>query len=444
MKSFSLRKKLAFTIILVVSALVMIELSLHLIYLASHRQPFPFREHQEALLNLAATDEDASDATENHGAGQIVWNRQDVEVIHPFLGFVKDPDQTERSSYLGFPGKNDDPLSPAEGDALTVAVFGGSFAEGVSSFGEPAMQSALLEAGIDSRILTIAMGGYKQPQQLLALTYLLSHGAEIDVVVNIDGFNEVTLPVTDNLSRRVNPFYPRSWKTRTSGLADHETLRQIGLVTLLRDERKRWARLFLRLPRFSIVRNIVWRSRDQDMEEQIEELNDEIGDSKREHRNDFMRVGPDMGFESGPGIYPELARHWSTCSQLMKALCEANGITYLHFLQPNQYFDTGRPLTEEERRVAFREDHPYRYGVVEGYPHLRNEAANLIAHGVDFHDLTGLFDDYDETLYSDECCHTNPRGYEIVANAVAAGILDSLNSKPAAIANSPAAGEAAP
>ncbi len=444
MKSFSLRKKLAFTVILVTSALVMIELSLHLIYLVSHRGPFPFGEHQEALLSLAAASDESSEEMGDRAAGQMRFGPQDVEVIHPFLGFVKDPDQTARSSYLGFPGKDDDPLSPAVGDALTVAIFGGSFAEGVSWFGEPALQSALIEAGIESRILTIAMGGYKQPQQLLALAYLLSHGAEIDVVVNIDGFNEVTLPVTDNLSRGVNPYYPRAWKTRTAGMADQETMRLIGRVTLLRDKRQHWAKLFRPLPRFSIVRNIVWRARDQDMEEQIEDLNEEIGASRRKNRKGFMRSGPDMGFESGPELYPEIARHWSRCSQLMKALCDAKGITYLHFLQPNQYFDTGRVLTDEEQRIAFREEHAYRHGVVEGYPQLRNEAANLIAQGVDYHDLTSLFDEYAETLYSDECCHTNPRGYEIVANAIAAGILDSLNSKPAAIADSTAAGEAAP
>src|SRR6185436_13391576 len=35
--------------------------------------------------------------------------------------------------------------------------------------------------------------GYKQPQQLLVLAYFLSIGQPLDLVVNIDGFNEVAL-----------------------------------------------------------------------------------------------------------------------------------------------------------------------------------------------------------------------------------------------------------
>ena len=40
--------------------------------------------------------------------------------------------------------------------------------------------------------------GYKQPQQLLILSYFLSIGQSFDVVVNIDGFNEVAMsPLND-------------------------------------------------------------------------------------------------------------------------------------------------------------------------------------------------------------------------------------------------------
>jgi hypothetical protein len=38
--------------------------------------------------------------------------------------------------------------------------------------------------------------------------YLLALGAQIDVVVNIDGFNEVALPPAENLLKKVFPVYP--------------------------------------------------------------------------------------------------------------------------------------------------------------------------------------------------------------------------------------------
>ena len=50
-----------------------------------------------------------------------------------------------------------------------------------------------------SQILCLALGGMKQPQQLLALEYFLSLGASFDVVINLDGFNEIALPYSENL-----------------------------------------------------------------------------------------------------------------------------------------------------------------------------------------------------------------------------------------------------
>ena len=41
--------------------------------------------------------------------------------------------------------------------------------------------------------LCLSHEGYKQPQQLLVPTYFLSIGQVFDLVVNIDGFNEVAL-----------------------------------------------------------------------------------------------------------------------------------------------------------------------------------------------------------------------------------------------------------
>jgi len=44
------------------------------------------------------------------------------------------------------------------------------------------------------------MPGFKQPQQLQVLTYFLSVGQEFDMVVNIDGFNDVVWALNNNAS----------------------------------------------------------------------------------------------------------------------------------------------------------------------------------------------------------------------------------------------------
>ena len=40
-------------------------------------------------------------------------------------------------------------------------------------------------------LLNTAVGGYKQPQPLMVVSYLLALGAHFDAVINIDGFNDV-------------------------------------------------------------------------------------------------------------------------------------------------------------------------------------------------------------------------------------------------------------
>ena len=62
--------------------------------------------------------------------------------------------------------------------------------------------------------VNLALGGYKQPQQLMTLAYLLSLGAEFDLILNIDGFNEVALDEFENGAEKLFPAFPRGWRTR--------------------------------------------------------------------------------------------------------------------------------------------------------------------------------------------------------------------------------------
>ena len=58
----------------------------------------------------------------------------------------------------------------------------------------------------------------------------------------------------------------------------------------------------------------------------------------------------------------------------MRTMLAAQGITYVHVLQPNRYF-TSRPFTPEEAAVALNADSPFKSGVEQGYPALLKEAA---------------------------------------------------------------------
>ena len=62
----------------------------------------------------------------------------------------------------------------------------------------------------------------------------------------------------------------------------------------------------------------------------------------------------------------------------------------------------------------------------QGYPLLIDEGRILRDKGIAFHDLTMLFKELPDPIYVDGCCHYNQQGYDLLAAAVARGILEDL------------------
>ena len=88
-------------------------------------------------------------------------------------------------------------------------------------------------------------------------------------------------------------------------------------------------------------------------------------------------------------------------------------------------------MSAAERRQAFDENHPYRSGVAQGYPLLKNAGEELVRAGVSFIDLTEIFSGHEEVLYNDTCCHTNEAGYAIIADRVLESILPTARAEDA-------------
>ncbi len=410
MIELSRKRKLLFGVISVLLAVIVLEVGLFVVYAALRGRAFPFGWYDEAIQQAAADREPAQ------------------EVVHPYLGYVLHPEANPGTSYLGFPQQGDDLLQQKTDATVRIAIFGGSFAASTSISGEKTIRSILGSHGIQAEALTAAIGGYKQPQQLMALAYLLSHGADFDVVVNIDGFNEVALPQAEHTPKGINPSYPRSWYQLTLGLNDRDSLVRIGRLSYLKERRRHWAAVFQEIPKYSITRNVIWRFYDKRLERQTLAIHQALHHAQPDPERRFLVRGPDVGRTREMDGYQAIAEHWRACSLMMKALCDAHGIVYLHLLQPNQYFEAGKVLTEEERQIAFREDNLYRPGVVAGYPRLLAAKNELLAAGVDFHDLTLIYRDVGETIYADDCCHPNLLGYDLVAEYVARRIVEALNA----------------
>ena len=424
-----MRKKLALTLLAGVLVLGLSEAAFRAAYFTLKHQGFPLAACNEAMDRLAIQKDDVP---QGRGPGEGLLQNDDgfSEAIHPYFGYVRDPSTTLNTTHYGFPLSEGDPVEADGQQGLRVAIFGGSFAMGMAKQARDALKEGLRELGEPVQIVTFALEGYKQPQQLLVLSYFLALGGHFDVVINLDGFNEVALPQADNIPLGVNPFYPREWYNRVANLPGTRTVRLVGEIQVFRWKRANWATFMSRVPgRFSAIRGWLWQRVDHAYEIKTAYLREAMLTRDTGDFRDFLATGPESGLSLDSSLYPAIAQHWARCSLQMKALCDLYGIVYLHFLQPNQYDPNSKPLSEQELHEAILENHPYSQGVLAGYSLLRQEGSNLAVRGVDFHDLSLIFADHPETLYIDSCCHVNLAGYEIMARRIASHVVEAMASK---------------
>lgn len=390
-------------------------------YWAVRGHGFPREDYHSAMLEqMAAGGKDRVPS----GGGEYEL-RGIHEVIHPYLGFVPDPAYTADGVTIGDPGQ-----IPARSESeLIVGLFGGSFAGGLCSFADAELRRVLARPGKSVRMLCLAAGGYKQPQQLLALAYLLAQGAHFDLVINVDGFNEIALPLLENKPQGVAPIYPRGWFWRVGKLKDPSALQLLAELSRAGRERAEWAEPFARwgLYRSSLLA-LAWERGDRLFGARWVRIVTEISEHKIEQKKSYAATGPTMTFTDDPSYYGYLARVWKDSSLQMKRLCDANGIAYAHFLQPNQHVEGAKSMGPEEKKVAL--GGPYPRAVALGYPQLRQEGEALRGAGVAFHDLTMVFKDVPDPVYSDSCCHLNGAGYAMVARAIGDAIGSQAEGSP--------------
>jgi hypothetical protein len=317
------------------------------------------------------------------------------------------------------------PITAKSDDKLIVVIMGGSFAVGVSTNAHVIVQKLKqIPQFRDKEIVihTVALGGFKQPQQLMALNYFLALGAHFDIIINIDGFNEIALPGLENVSKGVSPYYPRLWYNRVKGGRDEVMLLLLGKLALIRsDQAKAARRLSNSVWRYSVIANLIWAYRNKRYERKI------LGNEEYfiHYRAELSRTlfyvatGPEYHYQDSDTLHRDLARVWSKSSLQMNYVSQSIGAKYFHFLQPNQYVPGSKPMGDEETAVARLDDHPYRRSVEQGYPKLQAEGEWLLDNGVAFYDLTLIFKDHNEPLYRDACCHVTARGYEIVNARIA-------------------------
>jgi hypothetical protein len=415
-------RRLCFAALLLALLAALLEGGARLSFRLLDGEPFSF----ERLATERRAQRDAKPLADSFRGAAALRTAEHPEVVHPYLGYAldlnqgkggRDPSEPMRIEECAFEKPRRSP------DTLWVGLFGGSVAYLFAADGRERLAAALRELpiarGRDVRFVVAAAGGWKQPQPLIALTWMLSLRAELDLIVAIDGFNEIALHANENAKLGTFPAYPRRWAARAERLPDPATRLTLGKLAVAGSERVAWADAMEGgATRWSAAANLLWRARDR----QLERAQDEAVAQLRERPSttaSYLTQGPAYVAGEPAAVMDDLVATWESSSTLMRELCAAHSIRYFHFLQPNQYVDGSKPLTDEERAKAWRADHPYRASVQLGYPKLREAGARLAAAGESFHDLSLAFVDVAETLYTDDCCHFNRHGAEIVADRIA-------------------------
>ena len=415
---------------------VLLEIGSLSFYYSKHKQFYYTREHSEDLQNLGIN-------LEGVRVGESV-----IERLHPYFGYIQKPSPDFRPGFkynnYGFISPYDYPYTKTNNNQVIIGVLGGSVASNYSIY---EVQNKILEKklqqlpqfkGKELIIISLATGGYKQPQQLITLNYLLSLGQKFDLVINIDGFNEVALANINNQNGLDFVMPSSSHVQALTGLANN-SLSTPALKTLLRIKDNK--------PK---IKDALETLKDCTLASCNAVVSLYVEDLVKNYRRDVARferyrqkpTEDDNTAESviyfymqdpiltDAELFPKIANHWAKSSILIHEILKENNIPYFHILQPNQYYPTKRVFSEAEKKVAFSQDSPYQDAVKKGYPFLLKEVNELKANQINFFNGVSILDDTKELAYIDNCCHYQKIGENILSNFVADSVVNVLKNKP--------------
>src|SRR5919199_2599608 len=333
-------------------------------------------------------------------------NQSIVERFHPFLGFIQQPGPDFRP---GFEVNNK--ILPKYLKQL------------------PGLKDK------EFVILSFATGGYKQPQQLLILNYFLALGQELDMVVNIDGFNEVALSNLNN-KNEVDLAMPSIQHIGPlTSLANNSLSTKAMQATLrIQENKTRINQGLSSLQHCSLaacdalisvyVQNLVNNYKADVIKFEKERTKPQKNDS-----GSVIYINTNKSVLQDSLAFDEMAWNWAKSSIFMHKVLSASNVPYFQVLQPNQYYQTKRVFGEAEKQIAFNKETPYAKSVEIGYPALFKKMPNLEKNNINILNAVNVFDRTKDAVYVDSCCHYNKAGEVIFSDYVGRSILEALRKE---------------
>lgn len=320
-----------------------------------------------------------------------------------------------------------------------IVVMGGSVAMLLADYlikhPLPEWVEAAKQQGGRLVVLNYAHATYKQPQQVGRLSYLLSFGYQPDVVLEVDGFNEVALALENAIDSQVNPLYPSApnWGgvLPNQSINNYDYARIAGGMLIRRADTLAQVQRAAKLGLLNSAIVSYW------LEFQVKHTLSAINAGRIEFFNLWANQSPTKINRElrGPDYDPDprkildlCVEAWRQGSISMQALCQARGIRYVQMLQPTLFDQGSKRLDESEIKIK-PPSLSWGEGPRRGYPLLRQVGTTLAARGIDFIDASLCLAEISEPLYYDSC-HMVDRGNELWLAAVGDRLIRAVFPDP--------------
>lgn len=419
--------------------IALINLALLLFFVEFGSLGWYFVKHKQFFYTREKTQDKSALGINLEG---VRLNESIVERFHPFFGFIQKPSADFRPGFkvnnYGFISPYDYPLKKTNKNQFIIGVFGGSVA---SNYGIFEVQNKILPRYIkqipafkdrEFVILSFATGGYKQPQQLLILNYFLALGQELDMVVNIDGFNEVALSNLNNKNQIDLAMPSIQHILPLTNLANNSLSTKAMKATIAIKENKARINQGLEslqhcsLAACDALTSVYVQNLVNNYKRDVIKFEKEQTKQQKDDSGSVIYINTNKSVLQDSVAFDKMAWNWAKSSIFMHKVLSASNVPYFHILQPNQYYQTKRVFSEAEKQIAFNKDTPYAKAVEIGYPALFKKFPNLEKNNIDILNAVNVFDKTKDAVYVDSCCHYNQTGEVVFSNYVGRSILEAL------------------
>ncbi|HKR60541.1 MAG TPA: hypothetical protein VJS64_12470, partial [Pyrinomonadaceae bacterium] len=275
-------------------------------------------------------------------------------------------------------------------------------------------------------VLRFCHPAFKQPQPLLVLNYFLSLGQELDMVINIDGFNEVALAYHNNKSGSdfsmpadfiMSPLVELANRDFSSGRLD------LVLGTIQLKQKLTYTLDKLKACKLAICYSFRWGQAKYLFGQYQAAVLKLSSATNAMSENSLFRIGRVDHPAGDAEVIDKSVAEWANASRTMNHILADNNAQYFQFIQPNQYYASKRRFSDEEKKIAFSTNTGLTQVIAMGYPSLLARMISLRAEGVGVFSAVGIFDESSDIVYVDNCCHYNEAGLRMLSNYVSRTVV---------------------